>query len=73
MMDARHPALPISRLWEQAGLARVSYDLPPLPESDQNLRLMRVIEEPYMAYSCGRRFSACLEAGQVTSRASASP
>ena len=50
MIEPRHPGLPISRQCELLGLARASYYHQPEPESDENLRLMRVIDETYLAY-----------------------
>jgi len=50
MMEPQHPALPITRQCELLGLARASYYHQPEPESDENLRLMRVIDETYLAY-----------------------
>lgn len=50
MIEPNHPALPIVRQCELLGLARASYYHQPEPESDANLRLMRVIDETYLAY-----------------------
>jgi putative transposase len=50
MIEPQHPALPITRQCELLGLARASYYHQPEPESDENLRLMRVIDETYLAY-----------------------
>jgi putative transposase len=50
MIEPQHPALPITRQCELLGLARASYYHQPEPESDANLRLMRVIAETYLAY-----------------------
>ena len=50
MIEPRHPGLPISRQCELLGLARASYYRQPEPETDENLRLMRVIDETYLAY-----------------------
>lgn len=50
MIEPRHPKLPVTRQCELLGLARASYYHRPEPESDENLRLMRVIDETYLAY-----------------------
>jgi putative transposase len=50
MIEPTHPKLSIARQCELLGLARASYYHQPEPESDQNLRLMRVIDETYLAY-----------------------
>ncbi len=50
MIEPEHPALPITRQCELLGLARASYYHQPEPESDENLRLMRVIDDAYLAY-----------------------
>lgn len=50
MIEPEHPQLPIMRQCELLGVARASYYHQPEPESDANLRLMRVIDETYLAY-----------------------
>ncbi len=50
MIEPQHPALPITRQCELLGLPRASYYHQPQPESDENLQLMRVIDETYLAY-----------------------
>jgi len=50
MIEPRHPKLPIKRQCELLGLARASFYHRPEPETDENLRLMRVIDETYLAY-----------------------
>lgn len=50
MIEPKHPQLPIVRQCELLGLARASYYHRPEPETDENLRLMRVIDETYLAY-----------------------
>jgi putative transposase len=50
MIEPKHPLLPIVRQCELLGLARASYYHQPEPESDENLRLMRVIDETYLAH-----------------------
>jgi len=49
MIEPKHPQLPIVRQCELLGLARASYYHRPEPETDENLRLMRVIDETYLA------------------------
>lgn len=50
MIEPDHPKLTIVRQCELLGLARASYYHRPEPESDENLKLMRVIDETYLAY-----------------------
>ncbi len=50
MIEPTHPKLPIVQQCELLGLARASYYHQRAPESDENLRLMRVIDETYLAY-----------------------
>ena len=50
MIEPDHPSLSIVRQCELLGLARASYYHKPEPETDENLRLMRVIDETYLAY-----------------------
>lgn len=50
MIEPEHPALPITRQCEMLGLARASYYHQLAPETDENLRLMRVIDETYLVY-----------------------
>lgn len=50
MIEPEHPKLSIVRQCELLGVARASYYHEPEPESDANLRLMRVIDETYLAY-----------------------
>jgi putative transposase len=50
MIEPQHPVLAVKRQCELLGLARASYYHRPEPESDENLRLMRVIDETYLAY-----------------------
>jgi len=50
MIEPEHPGLPITLQCELLGLARASYYHRPEPETDQNLQLMRVIDETYLAY-----------------------
>lgn len=50
MIEPQHPKLSVTRQCALLGLARASFYHQPEPESDENLRLMRVIDETYMAY-----------------------
>lgn len=50
MIEPKHPQLTVVRQCDLLGLARASYYHQPEPESDENLRLMRVIYETYLAY-----------------------
>lgn len=50
MIEPEHPKLPITRQCELLGLARASYYHQPEPETDANLRLMRVIDETYLVF-----------------------
>jgi putative transposase len=50
MIEPKHPKLPLRRQYELLGLARASYYHQPEPERDENLRLMRVIDETYLAH-----------------------
>ena len=50
MIEPKHPQLSVVRQCALLGLARASYYHQPEPESDENLRLMRVIDETYLAY-----------------------
>ena len=50
MIEPDHPSLSVTRQCALLGLARASYYHQPQPEADANLRLMRVIDETYLAY-----------------------
>ncbi len=50
MIEPRHPKLSATRQCELPALPRASYYHRPVPESDENLHLMRVIDETYLAY-----------------------
>jgi putative transposase len=50
MIEPAHPKLSIVRQCDLLGLARASYYHRPEPEPDENLRLMRVIDETYLAH-----------------------
>lgn len=63
MIDTHHPPLSVIRQCELLGLARSSFYYAPLPESAQNLRLMRRLDELYTAHPFygSRRMVATLE------------
>lgn len=50
MIEPDHPTLSVTRQCELLGLARSSCYHRPQPEPEENLRLMRVIDETYLAY-----------------------
>lgn len=50
MIEPRHPKLTVTRQCELLGLPRSSFYYRPTPETDENLALMRVIDETYLAY-----------------------
>jgi putative transposase len=50
MIEREHPQLTVLRQCELLELPRSSYYRQPTPESDENLELMRVIDETYLAY-----------------------
>jgi putative transposase len=50
MIEPDHPKLSIVRQCELLGLARASYYHQPQPETDDNLKLMRVIDEVHLAH-----------------------
>jgi putative transposase len=50
MTEPKDPAIPISRQYEQLGLARASYCHRPERENDENLRLMQSIYETHLAH-----------------------
>jgi len=50
MIEPDHPGLSVTQQCALLGLARASYYHQPKPESDENLRLMRVIDETYLAH-----------------------
>jgi putative transposase len=63
--------LSIRRQCELLGLNRSSYYLPPAVESEENLRLMRRIDEQFLKtpFYGGRRMTACLErSGETVNR-----
>jgi len=48
-IDPTHPSIPISRQCELLGLARSSFYYEPKPETEQNLRLMRMLDQQFTA------------------------
>lgn len=50
MIDPRHRNLSVARQCRLLGLPRASYYYQPQPESAENLRLMRIIDETYLLY-----------------------
>src|SRR5438046_1237227 len=47
LIEPNHPQLSIAQQCELLGLARSSYYYEPVPESEENLRLMRLLDEQY--------------------------
>jgi putative transposase len=47
LIDPEHPTISLARQCELVGLARSSYYYQPVPESEENLRLMRLLDEQY--------------------------
>jgi len=61
LIDPDHSALSIARQCELVGLSRSSYYYAPAAESEDNLRLMRMIDEQYLTPFYGsRRMTAWL-------------
>jgi putative transposase len=50
MIEPEHPRLSVARQCQLLELPRSTYYHRPQPEADENLRLMRVIDETYLAY-----------------------
>ena len=50
MIEVDHPVLSVTRQCALLGLPRASYYHRPRPEPAENLRLMRLIDETYLAY-----------------------
>ncbi len=50
MIEVQHPLLSVTRQCELLGLARASYYHQPKPEPKETLRLMRLIDETYLAF-----------------------
>ena len=71
LVEPSHADLSIRRQCELLGLNRSSYYLPPATESEENLRLMRQIDEQFLRtpFYGSRRMTACLErAGEMVNR-----
>ncbi len=47
LIDPEHPGISLARQCELVGLARSSYYYHPVPESEENLLLMRLLDEQY--------------------------
>ena len=47
LIDPEHPSISLARQCELVGLARSSYYYQPIPESEENLLLMRLLDEQY--------------------------
>ena len=65
------PHLSICRKCELVGLNRSTYYLPPATESEENLRLMRLIDEQYLKtpFYGSRRMAECLKrSGEAVNR-----
>ena len=62
MVEPAHPALSVRRQCELLGLSRPSLYYEPAPETPENLRLMRLIDEQYTArpFYGSRRLTAWL-------------
>jgi putative transposase len=60
MIEPKHRAIPITRQCELLGLARASYYHRPEPEDDENLRLLKLIDETHLAHPAfGSRQMTC--------------
>ncbi len=71
LVEPEHPHLSIRRQCELLGLNRSSYYLLPAVESEENLRLMRLIDQQFLKtpFYGSRRMTACLErAGEEVNR-----
>jgi len=71
LVESDDPHLTIRRKCELLGLNRSTYYLPPAIESEENLRLMRLIDEQYLKtpFYGSRRMTAFLERrGEVVNR-----
>jgi putative transposase len=62
MIEPEHPSLSIARQCELVGIARSSYYYDPVPTSEENLQLMRLLDEQYTRTPCygTRRMTAWL-------------
>jgi len=63
LIDVKHEALTIGRQCELLGLARSTYYYEPATESDENLKMMRVMDEQYLRtpFYGSRRMAHCLK------------
>jgi putative transposase len=71
LVEPNNPHLSIRRQCELLGLNRSSYYLLPATESEENLRLMRLIDQQFLKtpFYGSRKMTACLErAGEVVNR-----
>jgi putative transposase len=71
LVDTEHTHLSIRRQCELLDLNRSSYYLQPAVESEENLRLMRLIDQQFLLTSFygSRRMTACLErSGEMVNR-----
>ena len=71
LVEPNNPHLSIRRQCELLDLNRSSYYLSPAVESEENLRLMRLIDEQFLEtpFYGSRRMTACLErAGETVNR-----
>jgi putative transposase len=71
LVDPKNGQLSICRQCELLGLSRSTYYLPPATESEENLRLMRRIDEQYLKtpFYGSRRMAECLKrSGEAVNR-----
>jgi len=71
LVETNHPQLSICRQCELLGLNRSTFYLAPATESEENLRLMRLIDEQYLKtpFYGSRRMAASLRrSGEVVNR-----
>ena len=70
LVEPDHPHLSIYRQCELLGLNRSTYYLPPATESEENLRLMRLIDQQYLKtpFYGSRRMTVFLQRSGETVR-----
>ena len=71
LVEPEHHPLSVRRQCELLGLNRSTYYLPPAFESEENLRLMRLIDQQYLKtpFYGSRRMAACLaRSGETVNR-----
>jgi putative transposase len=71
LVEPKHPHLSIRRQCELLDLNRSSYYLPPATESEENLRLMRLIDQQFLKtpFYGSRKMTIALErAGETVNR-----